>query len=245
MRRLQGRVVYDEPFLSVEENPAAAVETAYSDDDPLLSGLPVDSWRYRYVKRAFDIVGSLAMLAVFFIPGLIIALLIKLTSHYPVFYREIRVGRNNRPFRIWKFRSMRPHHAVRQNLGTHTDGTVLQWRMQKSKNDPRITPIGRFLRRWSLDELPQLFNVLRGEMSLIGPRPVVKAETHFYKHLLPYYLAATPGLSGLWQVSGRSDLDYDDRARLDATYVGNWSLMSDFSILLRTIPAVLNRVGAR
>jgi undecaprenyl-phosphate galactose phosphotransferase len=122
---------------------------------------------------------------------------------------------------------------------------VLQWRIRKHGNDPRITPIGRFLRRWSLDELPQLHNVLRGEMSLIGPRPVIKAETHFYKHLLPYYLAAKPGLSGLWQVSGRSDLDYDERAGLDTKYVETWSLRSDFKILLRTIPVVLGRVGAR
>jgi len=117
--------------------------------------------------------------------------------------------------------------------------------MDKRGYDPRITRIGRFLRRWSLDEVPQLFNVLRGDMSLIGPRPVVKAETHLYKHLLPFYLAATPGLSGLWQVSGRSNLDYEARARLDATYVQTWSLKADFKILVRTVPTVLRRIGAR
>ncbi len=185
------------------------------------------------------------MFAIFLIPGIIIAALIGLTSAHPIFYREERIGRNGVPFRIWKFRSMRPHGVTRHSQASHSDGTVLRWRIQKHKNDPRITPVGRFLRRWSLDELPQLLNVLRGEMSLIGPRPVVKAETHFYKHLLPFYLAATPGLSGLWQVSGRSDLDYDERARLDATYVKNWSLRNDFKILFRTIPAVLSRVGAR
>lgn len=117
--------------------------------------------------------------------------------------------------------------------------------MDKRRHDPRVTVIGRFLRRWSLDEVPQIFNVLRGDMSLIGPRPIVKAETYEYKHLLSFYLAATPGLSGLWQVSGRSDLDYVDRAHLDAAYVQNWSLTADLKILLRTIPAVLGRVGAR
>jgi len=117
--------------------------------------------------------------------------------------------------------------------------------MDKRGHDPRVTRIGRFLRRWSLDEVPQLFNVLRGDMSLIGPRPIVKAETYYYKHLLSFYLAARPGLSGLWQVSGRSDLDYDARARLDADYVQNWTMMADLKILLRTIPAVLGRVGAR
>jgi undecaprenyl-phosphate galactose phosphotransferase len=117
--------------------------------------------------------------------------------------------------------------------------------MDKRQPDPRVTLIGRFLRRWSLDEVPQLINVLRGDMSLIGPRPIVKAETYYYKDLLPFYLAATPGLSGLWQVSGRSDLDYDERAKLDASYVRNWSLAADLKIFLRTIPAVLGRVGAR
>jgi undecaprenyl-phosphate galactose phosphotransferase len=117
--------------------------------------------------------------------------------------------------------------------------------MNKRHHDPRVTLIGRFLRRWSLDEVPQVFNVLRGDMSLIGPRPIVKAETYFYKHLLSFYLAATPGLSGLWQVSGRSDLDYSERAKLDATYVQNWSLREDFGIFIKTIPAVLGRKGAR
>jgi lipopolysaccharide/colanic/teichoic acid biosynthesis glycosyltransferase len=117
--------------------------------------------------------------------------------------------------------------------------------MDKRNHDPRVTAIGRFLRRWSLDEVPQVFNVLRGDMSLIGPRPVVEAETYFYKHLLPFYLAATPGLSGLWQISGRSDLNFDERAKLDADYVQGWSLKADLSILFRTIPAVLSRVGAR
>ena len=116
--------------------------------------------------------------------------------------------------------------------------------MRKHLRDPRITAIGGFLRRWSLDEIPQLFNVLRGEMSLVGPRPIVETETAFYGDLLPYYLAASPGLSGLWQVSGRSRVDYDRRAKLDALYVQSWSLGADFNILFRTIPAVLSRVGA-
>jgi lipopolysaccharide/colanic/teichoic acid biosynthesis glycosyltransferase len=185
------------------------------------------------------------MIALFLIPGLLIAALIRLTSPYPIFYSEERIGRNGTPFRIWKFRSMRPHAPAQRAAGPHAEGVVLQWRIDKRKHDPRITGIGRFLRRWSLDEVPQVFNVLRGEMSLIGPRPIVKAETYFYEHLLGFYLAATPGLSGLWQVSGRSDLDYIERAKLDAAYVQDWSLTADFRIFLRTIPAVLGRVGAR
>jgi len=244
MRRSQGQVIYDEPFTTTQGISGAAEDVVTV---PLVipGELPVESWHYRYLKRMLDVAGGLVMLAVCLIPGVLIALAILITSPYPVFYSEERVGRNGVPFRIWKFRSMRPHASSHRMLGTHSEGVVLRWRMEKRGHDPRVTLIGRFLRRWSLDELPQLFNVLRGEMSLIGPRPVVRAETQFYKHLLSYYLAAKPGLSGLWQVSGRSDLDFDARARLDADYVESWSLRSDFVILFRTIPAVLRRVGAR
>jgi exopolysaccharide production protein ExoY len=239
MRRLQGQVVYDESFVAFREIPTAVHAACVPYVLP--GELPVDSWKYRYVKRAADIAGALLMLGVFLVPGVLIALAILITSPYPVFYSEQRIGRNGVPFRIWKFRSMRPHVSHR----AHSDGVVLQWRMDKRRHDPRVTAIGRFLRRWSLDEVPQVFNVLRGNMSLIGPRPIVKAETYYYKHLLAFYLAATPGLSGLWQVSGRSDLDFDSRARLDAEYVQNWTLLADFKLVLRTIPAVLGRVGAR
>ncbi len=234
MRRSQGQVVYDEPYVTVR---AEAVVPA-----PLVvpAELPLGSWQYRYVKRAVDIFGASLMLAILLVPGVLIALAILITSPHPVFYSEQRIGRFGKPFRIWKFRSMRPHPPHRSH-----EGVVLQWRMDKRRHDPRVTTIGRFLRRWSIDEVPQIFNVLRGDMSLIGPRPIVKAETYQYRHLRGFYLAATPGLSGLWQVSGRSDLDYAERARLDAQYVQNWSLAADLKILLRTIPAVLGRVGAR
>jgi len=244
MRRLQGQVVYDEPFAAIDEIPSV-----HANVNPIQYvvpvRLPMASWQYRYFKRMIDIVGALLMIALLLIPGILIALAILLTSPYPVFYSEERIGRGGVPFRIWKFRSMRPHGGLHRIAGSHSDSVVLQWRVDKRRHDPRVTTIGRFLRRWSLDEVPQVFNVLRGDMSLIGPRPIVKAETGFYKHLLSFYLAATPGLSGLWQVSGRSDVDYAERARLDASYVQNWSLAADFKILLRTIPAVLGRVGAR
>jgi len=238
MRRLQGQAVYDEPFVAMHEASAAAEMAA---PPPFVVPAGLDSWHYRYVKRTVDVLGALLILALFLVPGLLIALAILITSPYPVFYCEERIGRFGVPFRIFKFRSMRPHSSLRDR----SDGVVLHWRMDKRRRDPRITFIGRFLRRWSLDEVPQVFNVLRGDMSLIGPRPIVKAETYYYKHLLSFYLAATPGLSGLWQVSGRSDLNYAERSQLDATYVQNWSLAADFKILLRTIPAVLGRVGAR
>ncbi len=132
-------------------------------------------------------------------------------------------------------------HIANRGAGT----TVLnEWRMQKGGHDPRVTSIGRFLRKWSIDEIPQLLNVVRGEMSLIGPRPIVESEAKFYGDLFVYYLAAMPGLSGLWQVSGRSQLGYEERAELDASYVKSWSPNSDMSIFFRTFSAVLGRAGA-
>ena len=126
-----------------------------------------------------------------------------------------------------------------------SQGKALHWRMRKDLRDPRITPVGNFLRVWSLDEIPQFLNVLSGEMSLIGPRPIVPDEQPLYGCLITYYLRVKPGLSGLWQVSGRSKVDYGRRAELDAKYVKTWSLQSDFSVLLRTIAVVLRRDGAR
>ena len=124
------------------------------------------------------------------------------------------------------------------------NGKLVEWRMRKHLSDPRITPIGGFLRRWSLDELPQLINVLSGDMSLIGPRPIVEKETRYYGSFMDHYLAVNPGMSGLWQVSGRSHVDYDKRVLMDAFYVESWTLSSDFNILFRTLPAVLSRRGA-
>src|ERR1035438_631513 len=133
---------------------------------------PVDSWRYHYVKRAFDVLCAIILIAVFAIPGLLIAAAILLTSEGPVFYREQRIGRDGRLFRIWKFRSMFRNAARLAGIaGTEQGGKVLQWRMRKHLRDPRITPIGGILRSWSLDEIPQLLNVLCGQMSLIVPAP--------------------------------------------------------------------------
>jgi lipopolysaccharide/colanic/teichoic acid biosynthesis glycosyltransferase len=220
-------------------------ERMYSTDFSLYREAPVDSWRYRYVKRAIDVVFSLIMIAAFALPGLMIAFAIFATSRGPVFYREKRIGRNGRLFRIWKFRSMHRNAAQRARIaGTESGAKILEWRMHKHLRDPRITRIGGFLRKWSLDELPQLLNVLTGDMSLIGPRPIVEAEKVLYGKLISAYLSATPGLSGLWQVSGRSHIDYDKRAKLDAKYVQTWSLGTDLIILFRTIPAVLRRIGA-
>jgi exopolysaccharide production protein ExoY len=223
MRKVQTQAVYEYP-LSAFEGDSIASEGIFSSDFLLFKANPVDSWRYHYVKRGLDVLCALILIAFFAIPGLLIAAVILLTSEGSAFYREVRLG---------------------SIAGAEQGGKVLQWRMRKHLKDPRITAIGGILRRWSLDELPQLFNVLSGEMSLVGPRPIVEAETGFYGNLLPFYLAATPGLSGLWQVSGRSNVDYAKRAKLDAMYVRSWCLESDLSILFRTIPAVLTRIGAR
>jgi lipopolysaccharide/colanic/teichoic acid biosynthesis glycosyltransferase len=210
----------------------------------VLSRLRTESWQYRFAKRIMDMCVALTMLIVSLIPCLIIAGLVATTTDGPIFYREWRIGRGGRPFRIWKFRSMDLCTDVHQATGS-SHGVLLQWRVKKDGCDPRITPVGRFLRQWSLDELPQLLNVLRGEMSLVGPRPVVRAEIPLYGALRHYYYAAVPGLSGLWQVSGRSNIDFKTRVALDVFYVQDWSLLVDYKILLKTIPAVFRRIGAR
>ena len=213
----------------------------------LASGVPPTlTFRYRLVKRLIDIVGASAMLGVALVPSLIIGAAIALTTRGPIFYRELRVGRGGRLFKIWKFRSMSDETERESSIKIeHSSGTVLHWRIHKHHKNPCITPVGGFLRRWSLDEIPQVLNVLLGDMSLVGPRPVIEAEVPLYAHLQEFYLAAAPGMSGLWQVSGRSNVSFKTRAELDAFYVQNWSLRKDLVILFRTVPAVLKRVGAR
>jgi lipopolysaccharide/colanic/teichoic acid biosynthesis glycosyltransferase len=245
VRIAQAQAVYERapPIFDAD---LIATEDIFPSGFMLSARESVDSWCYKYVKRALDVTIAPLMIAGFAIPGLLIAVSIVLTSEGPVFYREERIGRAGRPFQIWKFRTMHRNAGGSGHIAvSRPDGKVLQWRMLKSLRDPRITAVGNLLRRWSLDELPQLFNVLSGEMSLIGPRPIVEAEAALYGDLLGFYLASTPGLSGLWQVSGRSNVDYPKRAKLDAMYVQSWSLGADFSILVRTIPAVLGRIGAR
>jgi len=230
---------------SASQYSVADLEDFYSLENSPSAGAPVNSLQYEHVKRGLDVLCASIMLLVFAAPGLMIAAAIKLTSRGPVFYREERIGRGGRPFQIWKFRSMCMNAEV---LGRAVNplpgGKTVHRRMHKHLPDSRITGIGRILRQWSLDELPQLLNVLRGEMSLVGPRPIVEVETAFYKDLLGFYLSAKPGLSGLWQVSGRSNVGYESRVMLDAMYVQTWSLRGDLKILLRTIPVVLRRVGA-
>ncbi len=200
----------------------------------------------RFCKRALDLTltisGGLVLLPLL----AALALVVKLTSRGPVFFAQDRVGRGGRHFKALKFRSMRSDaEAVLQSyLDAHPDLRAEWERHGKLRNDPRVTPIGRFLRRTSLDELPQLWNVLRGDMSLVGPRPIPVYETDRYCEHFPLYLKVRPGITGLWQISGRSDLSYNHRMELDAYYVRNWSLWLDLHILLQTIGVVLFRKGA-
>ncbi|MFN6251894.1 MAG: sugar transferase [Acetobacteraceae bacterium] len=197
-------------------------------------------------KRALDIIGAgvgLVLLAPFF---LIVALLVRADGG-PAFFAHQRVGRGGKLFGCLKFRSMVIDSQARLEALLASDPAArAEWEAtRKLKNDPRITRIGRFLRSTSLDELPQLINVLRGEMSLVGPRPVQEAEIdRYYGASAAHYMAVRPGITGLWQVSGRSETSYESRVALDVSYVSRPSLLADLSILLRTPVAVLSRRGA-
>jgi exopolysaccharide production protein ExoY len=197
-------------------------------------------------KRALDVVAS--GLGLFFLLPLLlpIALLIKLTDGGPIFFGHRRVGRYGSTFVCWKFRSMRQDgDAVLQaHLAAHPAAAKEWAETQKLQNDPRVTLIGRFLRVTSLDELPQLINVLLGDMSLVGPRPVTRGELDRYGRDRRYYLVVRPGLTGLWQVSGRNKVSYARRVAFDRHYVQTWSFMGDIAILFRTVWVVITRDGA-
>ena len=200
----------------------------------------------RFLKRLIDLI-LVAGLGLTFAPFmLLIAIAIKLDSRGPVLYRQRRVGRSGREFFAWKFRSMAVD--ADQTLQHHLDkdpALLEEWMAnRKLKNDPRITRFGGILRRTSLDELPQLWNVLRGEMSLVGPRPIVHEEVARYGADFETYALVLSGLTGLWQVSGRSDTSYGERVAYDRFYVLNWSVWLDICILFRTLGTVLSRVGA-
>ncbi|MCX7732436.1 MAG: exopolysaccharide biosynthesis polyprenyl glycosylphosphotransferase [candidate division WOR-3 bacterium] len=200
----------------------------------------------RRLKRLIDIFISATALLVLSPLMLLVALLIKLTSPGPVFYRHRRLGRNMRPFGVLKFRTMfvDADRRLEEILRTDPEKRAEFEKTFKLKNDPRVTSIGRFLRRTSLDELPQLLNVLAGQMSLVGPRPIVEKEIQYYQDYSLLLFRVPPGLTGLWQVSGRTDTTYDERVRLDTRYVREWTIWGDLLIILRTVPAVLARKGA-
>jgi exopolysaccharide production protein ExoY len=204
------------------------------------------SWWDQASLRANQLAAALLLLL--FAPLMIVcALLIWQRDGAPVFFAHYRVGLNGRLFRCLKFRTMlRNAEQVLGELLASDAQAREEWaREQKLESDPRITPIGHFLRRTSLDELPQLINVLRGEMSLVGPRPITVAELTKYGAVRWHYLCVRPGITGLWQVSGRNDVSYPERVALDRRYVESRSLRMDVAILLRTIKVVVARDGAR
>jgi exopolysaccharide biosynthesis polyprenyl glycosylphosphotransferase len=194
------------------------------------------------LKRGFDAVVASAALLVAAPVMLLIALAVKLTSRGPVIYRSVRPGLAGRPFYCLKFRTMLNNaDQIQDDLEPLNEQSGALF---KIKEDPRLTPIGAWLRRFSLDELPQLLNVIRGEMSLVGPRPLPMRDYELLENWHKKRYLVLPGITGLWQVSGRSDLDFDDLVRLDFLYLEQWSLFLDLSILLKTIPAVFSRRGA-
>ena len=202
-------------------------------------------WPARLSKRIFDTLVALVLI-VLLSPLLLLLSLLLLGDGGKVIFSQKRVGKNGRPFNCLKFRTMALDAEDQLKLLlAQSPEHKLQWEKdQKLKDDPRVSALGGFLRRTSLDELPQLFNVLQGQMSLVGPRPIVEAELQRYGSDASYYLMVRPGMTGLWQVNGRNDLDYESRVYLDTWYVKNWSLWYDLVILIKTIRTVLSSKGA-
>ena len=238
-----------------------AAALAVVDGDYLLSPpqffIPADTSRYdgvlRHVKRCVDLV--LALLGLIVVAPLmgVVALIIKRSSPGPILFVQDRLGRDGRPFRFYKFRSMEHNSddAIHRQFAAmfingDEDGctdTNAGDKIFKLKRDPRVTRIGTWLRRTSLDELPQLFNILKGEMSLVGPRPPIAYEIENYQPWHMERLKAVPGLTGLWQVSGRSSVSFDQMVRLDIRYINDWTPWQDVAILARTVPVVLKGTG--
>ncbi len=198
-------------------------------------------------KAVFD--KAMALLALpFLLPvGLIIAAVLYLAHGGPVLYSQTRVGRYGKPFQCWKFRSMvRDSDAALERAFQADPSLRIEWLAnRKLRNDPRIHRVGNFLRKTSLDEIPQLWNVLRGDMSFVGPRPVVSDELSFYGAFAADYMSVRPGLTGSWQVSGRSNTTYDERVALDVDYVRNQTFLNDLVIVAKTVKVVLAQTGAR
>lgn len=199
------------------------------------------------IKRAFDILFSFLVLVLGSPVFLLIALAIRLTSKGKILYSHERIGRGGTPFQCYKFRTMHPDADERlQEILKNDPDRREEWQQtRKLKNDPRITPIGSFLRRTSLDELPQFWNVLRGDLSVVGPRPVVQVEVTEHLGVKAYkILSIRPGLTGIWQVSGRSDTSYQTRIKFDEEYVDTHSFILDIKLIAKTIPSMISSRGA-
>ena len=211
----------------------------------LESRLQLGTFWGRVAKGALDKTGALIGLILLSPLFIIVGRKVKKDGG-PAFYGQRRIGQDGKEFKCWKFRSMIINaETVLEGYLAQNPEAREEWNREfKLKDDPRITPVGQFLRKSSLDEIPQLFNVLKGEMSLVGPRPIVQAEVHYYEDKIEHYMSVKPGITGLWQVSGRNDITYDQRVSLDTWYVENWSVWNDVVIILKTIMVVATRRGA-
>jgi lipopolysaccharide/colanic/teichoic acid biosynthesis glycosyltransferase len=237
------------------ESRAAAIEGSYSyaeseghlqERSQRAGATPSEFFRYRVIKRCCDLLLVLIAMPVILLVLGVVSAVVMLSSPGPVFYSHRRIRKGGAFFSMWKFRTMcvNSSEVLEDYLARHPDAQAEWNKTHKLREDPRITPLGAFLRRYSLDELPQLWNVLMGQMSLVGPRPIVAAEVEKYGDCFDCYCRVKPGLTGLWQVSGRSSLSYDARVALDCEYVERWSLTKDVMILLRTVASVVNQDGA-
>ncbi len=239
------RHVFAAPQMAGHETSLAALSAA-SGELMLFTGPSLDGRETGRLKRLLDVSGALALGFVSLPFMIVAAVAICFSSKGPVLFKQVRVGKGNRAFTTLKFRTMYTDAAERLHEYLRKDARLNeQWTsVHKLKDDPRVTFIGRFLRRFSLDELPQLWNVLVGDMSLVGPRPIVVREIEKYGSNYAAYERARPGLTGLWQVSGRTDTTYQERVDYDSFYVRNWSLRLDARIIARTLRAVLSGAGA-
>jgi exopolysaccharide biosynthesis polyprenyl glycosylphosphotransferase len=210
----------------------------------LTTSMHIASTRQLFLKRLMDIVGSIIGLIITFIAFIIFAPIIKIQSPGPVFYKQIRIGKNGRRFTFYKFRSMYVDADKRKK--ELMEANEMDGNMFKMEDDPRIIPIGRFMRKYSIDELPQFFNVLKGDMSLVGTRPPTEDEYEMYKFHHKARLGFKPGLTGMWQISGRSDItNFEDVVAYDTEYIANWNIWLDIKILFKTIGVVLSGKGSK
>ncbi|MDD3654252.1 MAG: exopolysaccharide biosynthesis polyprenyl glycosylphosphotransferase [Desulfotomaculaceae bacterium] len=200
----------------------------------------------RLLKRIFDLLMALILLCLILPLMLLIIVVIRFESPGSALFKHTRIGRDGKQFGCLKFRTMVNNaEIVLENLLAENPLLRNEWEQDfKLKDDPRVTRVGKFLRKTSLDELPQIFNVLMGDMSFVGPRPIVKNEIPKYGKVFQYYKAVSPGVTGLWQVNGRNNVDYEQRVKLDYWYITNWSIWLDFTILIRTLGVVMGRKGA-
>lgn len=231
------------------ENEAILLKEEEDEElKPILGEVKKQNIAYRFTKRFVDIIGGIVGLIIL-IPMTIILFVVKIfmrENDGPIFYKQSRVGKNGKKFKVYKYRSMcvNADEKLKEYLEENEKARKEFKKYHKLKCDPRITKVGKVLRATSLDEFPQLINVLKGDMSLVGPRPVTDEEVEAYGSLKRKFLSVKPGLTGYWQVNGRSNTEYDDRIKMELYYVDNASIMLDFKILLKTFVVVIKKDGA-